>query len=323
VRPRANPGAREASFERINYSIRPAKSTERRMMVEAFGHLAAIAPLTEYQYIGFGSTFFIDFKLLHRQLGIRSMISIEKEIEKRERFLFNRPFSCVKMHFGTAGEYLSTNWRRSRRSIIWLDYDYRLDNDVLADIDRVIERAASGTFLAITVDADLGRSRDIWPDIDRELGLDRLPGWVDGKRRSLMGWGLARAYLEIADSSLRATLQRARPGWRWHQVLHFRYADGARMLTLGGVLVSPDPGESARFEACRFDQLPFYRPGADAFEIRVPNLTGAEIATLSRRLPGLTARDRGRLRKLAISDQDVDDYQALYRYVPQFVESQA
>ena len=30
-----------ASFEKINYAIRPAKSTERRMMIEAFGRLSA------------------------------------------------------------------------------------------------------------------------------------------------------------------------------------------------------------------------------------------------------------------------------------------
>jgi hypothetical protein len=118
-----------ASFERINYAIRPAKSTERRMMIEAFGRLASFYPLHSYQYVGFGSTFFIDFVWLHRQYGIKHMTSVEIEETKRTHF------------FGSP----TMKWRRP--AIIWLDYDKPLDEEVIADIDRVIERVYLGAFL--------------------------------------------------------------------------------------------------------------------------------------------------------------------------------
>ena len=68
-----------SSYQKINYSIRPAKSAERKMLCELIQHLSVFHKLSDYQYIGFGSTYFTDFSLFHRNLGINKMISIEKD----------------------------------------------------------------------------------------------------------------------------------------------------------------------------------------------------------------------------------------------------
>src|SRR5690606_4978275 len=81
------------SFRRIDYSIRPAKYAERRMLCDIFRKLAAFEPVEHYRYVGFGSVWFADFMLFHRALGIRHMLSIEQAVGSRERFEANKPFN--------------------------------------------------------------------------------------------------------------------------------------------------------------------------------------------------------------------------------------
>ena len=77
------------SYEQVNYTIRPAKCVERKMMCEAFSRLSVFGSLKTYRYIGFGSTYFTDFTLFHRALDMNNMVSIEKDEEKAARFDFN------------------------------------------------------------------------------------------------------------------------------------------------------------------------------------------------------------------------------------------
>jgi hypothetical protein len=310
------------SFEKINYSIRPAKATQRRMLVEALGRLTPIDSLSKYQYIGFGSTFFLDFKMIHRQYGIKKLTSVERERDKRPRFDFNKPFSCIDMYYGTAAEFfISERIDWDRRAIIWLDYDYRMDGTVLADIDRVAESARPGSLLLVTVDAQLPKANERQKLLEEELELSKLLEWVGGKMSRLGDWGLAHAYWGHAKTNLESTLRKRRPECKWHQLFNFHYQDGHKMLTFGGLLV--DEEVKKVIKQCRFKELPYFRPQAEALEIAVPNLTEPEMHKLAQRMPNLTKRNRKPLTRLAIEDVDIDNYRLLYRYLPRFIESQA
>ena len=311
-----------SSFEKINYSIRPAKATQRGMLMEAVGRLAPIFPLSKYQYIGFGSTFFLDFKMIHRQYGIKRLTSVEREYEKKRRFDFNKPFSCIRMYYGTAAEFFTSqeiNW--DHPAIIWLDYDYRLKGSVMADIDRVVEEARPGSLLVVTVDAELPEAKTLRQLLGKEVDISKLLEIVGGRVSALADWGLAHAYWTLASRALESTLRTRRPECEWKQLFHFRYQDGHRMLTFGGLLV--DKKVKREVKQCRFKELPYFCPGKDAFEIAVPNLTEPEMHRLAQRMPNLTKRNRKPLTHLAIEDVDIDNYQLLYRYLPRFVESQA
>ena len=80
------------SFKRIDYSLRPAKHAERRMLCDIFRRLRPFGRVENYVYVGFGSIWFSDFMLMHRSLGIKDMISIEHSIESRDRIEDNKPF---------------------------------------------------------------------------------------------------------------------------------------------------------------------------------------------------------------------------------------
>src|SRR4051812_32120603 len=111
------------SYERINYALRPAKSVERKMMVEAFRRLSEFRLVDTYRYIGFGSTYFADFQLIHKSLNIQAMKSIERDVENRARFEFNKPFRCIEMEFGESNLVLPTLPWADIPTIAWLDYD--------------------------------------------------------------------------------------------------------------------------------------------------------------------------------------------------------
>ena len=74
----------------INYELRPAKFTERKMLLAVLTRICAFYD-SPYQYIGFGGLDYTDFKLFHKELYIDKMISIEggRKISK-ERTVFNR-----------------------------------------------------------------------------------------------------------------------------------------------------------------------------------------------------------------------------------------
>lgn len=306
------------SFEKIDYSLRPAKSTERWMLLEALGRLSVFAPLATYQYVGFGSPFFVDFRLFHRRLAITRMVSIEKEVDYRARFEFNKPFDCIEMLWGDSAEMLSeVDW--SLPTIAWLDYDYKLETSVLGDLDRVADKAKHGDCLIATVDAD--------PPTDEagvgiiEDGLGEL-GERLGSPESLAPWGLATHFYELMDSIMQRALRERGTGLTWIQLWHFHYRDSARMLTYGGVFV--DDGKQWVIEDAGFDDMPFtVRTGDEPFVILIPKLTLAETGRIDKFMPDSTQSAVDDLGILKVGPDQVKRYAAIYRHAPAFHETQA
>jgi hypothetical protein len=48
-----------------------------------------------------GSPYFVDFILFHKYLNINDLVSIEREVSKKERFEFNIPYSGIKNEIWT------------------------------------------------------------------------------------------------------------------------------------------------------------------------------------------------------------------------------
>ena len=140
------------SYSKINYRVRPAKSIQRKMLCDAFLRLSFFEPVENYRYVGFGATTFVDFILFHKILGIKDMISIEKNEKDKARFEFNNPFHCICIKYGNSSNVLSSlDW--DRKTVVWLDYDNPLTDSVLADIAYISRNLVSGSILVVTVDA--------------------------------------------------------------------------------------------------------------------------------------------------------------------------
>lgn len=322
-----------SSYERINYSLRPAKQIERKMLVEAFRKLAEFGALDSYRYIGFGSIYFSDFSLVHKALGIPEMISIEKDEDVKERFLFNRPFGCIEMRFGHATKILpNLSW--DQRTILWLDYDGTLTADVLSDIDIFITNAAPGSVIVVTVNAEPAprrlpkRSSEVRQalegavrDLRRRIGENKVPKDVDG--RSLRKWGTAKLYRRIINNQILETLS-VRNGARskgnkllFQQLFNFHYADGMKMLTVGGIVF--DQGQEGTLAKCMFERLDFVKEGEGEYKIEVPKLTYRELHHLDKQLP---EKDMTQLEMSGIPEADCERYSQVYRFFPTFAETE-
>ena len=321
-----------SSSVKINYILRPAKSIERKMLVEAFQRLEPFGAVSAYRYIGFGSFYFSDFMLFHKRLGVTNMLSIERDVDNLERFNFNKPFNCIGIRFGESNDILpQLDW--DIKSIIWLDYDNKLNQNVLTDISFICTNIIPGSMFLVSVNVH-PEFPENQPDDPRELNeyrynklverVGELNVPIDIAGKDLAGWNLSDICKQIIRNKIdEAISNRNGPKLEenkinFKQLFHILYQDGARMLTFGGIFI--DNSQDAIFSSCDFLRLPFVCPADDKpYIIEVPNLTFKEIRHLNSQLP---LKDGETLIGDAIPDIDLTRYKEIYRYFPAFAETE-
>ncbi len=314
-----------ASFRNIDYSLRPAKHAERKMLSEIFRRLRPFDSVEDYAYVGFGSLWFSDFSLFHRALGIHNMTSIERERSAQARIDANRPYSTIKMHYDESAVILpQLDW--SKKSFVWLDYDDPITNDMLLDAQTIANHAISGTVLAISVQCHQAKevqeaaSDNSGPSAialfrDR-FGRELVPAEV--AEMDLYSWKFAtlsrRMFFSQIDKMLAArnTSLGTFDKLQFHPICEIEYKDGAKMTTLVGIVTSV--ADMGTVQQCKFDSLDFLNANGKPIRIDVPILTVREIRHLERQLPKTaTPLDYG-----SIPVKDADQFAEFYRYLPNF-----
>lgn len=319
------------SYRKINYDLRPAKSIERKMFCEAIRRLIIFSDLSKYRYVGFGSTFFTDFLLIHKSLGINNLISIEKNKEDKKRFEFNCPYKCVELEFGDANDVLpEISW--AKKTILWLDYDDPLKESMLTDIGTFISRAQTGSIILITIDVkpdesieqDAKKSR--YEQLTERITKTKIP--IDVEEKDLDGENYPRVCYNIVNNEIDEILSKRNGGLEnkliYKQLFNFYYQDSSPMLSIGGILYAEN--DEKKIEKCQFHKIDFIRCEKDKYEpykIDVPNLTLRERRYLDKMMP---SKNISKLKKKAkpvfLTKKMVEAYSKIYRYVPNFVEAE-
>jgi hypothetical protein len=336
-----------ASYKFVNYSLRPAKAIERKMICELMRRLSVFAPIDTYSYIGFGSIFFTDFVLFHRSLGITKMCSIEKDAEVADdaeiqnRFEFNKPFSCIDIQYGTAADRLgelADYW--AKKTVVWLDYDGRLSDQYISDLGIVTQKAVPGSLVMLSVNVKADEVPNTFKGTAKEYRFKRLqkflgrPNIPTGTQEiNLSTDELIKLYHQILDGAVKYGISQrngaAPPSEQVtaHQVINFRYQDGAPMLTLGWIIT--DPSQATSLSSIDDKALPFVRNGVTPFNINVPSLTLKEISWLDSILhtdidsDGTILPPKPHEKRLTpeLDKEDVFEYKQVYRYFPTFAEA--
>jgi len=321
---------------RIDYSIRPCKHMERLMMAEAFQRFHHFRPIEDYVYVGFGGLLFVDFILFHRRVGIKQMVSIEKDALNRARYENNRPMRCIKQEFGSS-ETVLPHLDYSNPIFAWLDFDGQVDVAGLDSISEVVRRATSGSALSVTFNAYAGKFANDDDDdadpIDRSeavrtylanaVGKDRVPYSLPVNALALrrMPVTVKRICEEEIKRALAVRNASIEPESSDRvfakQIMFFTYDDGNQMVTITWVIYKAS--DTARLEDCHFDSLPFTKAENISYHIRRPILTLKEIRHLDSLLPH---EDEAGLimdaERLGIPDGDVLKYRETYRYFPTY-----
>lgn len=315
-----------ASFRRIDYSLRPAKHAERRMLCDLYRRLTPFSRIENYVYVGFGSIWFSDFSLFHRSLGIKKMISIEKSTTAEKRIEENKPFRIPVIYSHSKDALPKLEW--SKHHLLWLDYDDPLCPEMLHDMQTVASRAMSGTVLTISVqcsqapqvaEADSDSQSDSPNALSRFINLfgrERVPhGTVE---TDLYSWRLGRLSRKLVTQEIEAGLAIRNSSshenqMRFKQICEIEYEDGAKMTTLVGIFYSPE--EAHLIDQCHFETLDFLATSLKPIRINVPKLTVRELKKLESQLP---LGEGNNLQIGHIPQSDADNFVSLYRYLPNF-----
>ena len=305
---------------KVDYSLRPAKSTVRQMVVETLGRLGPLVPVDRYRYVGMGSIYFRDFQIVHRRLGINDMITIEGNRRAEERVRFNLPLACIELIMDDTSRALPQIPIEDGPHILWLDYESRVNQGVLSDADETAGRCASKSVLIVTVNAERpdGDERERWLS---EFGDERPePSQPHTKAEyALFSYRVLRERIDAALDSRNA----ARPKKlhvKFHQMFHMIHADGVQMLTFGGVLVAET--DRQQLKDCGIGSLEFTRPGEKPYRIKIPRLTRREVLHLLSKMPNTHVDVEDAASKVGIPASEVRELAAVYRHAPLFVEAE-
>jgi hypothetical protein len=311
------------SFDRIDYSIRPAKYAERRMLRDVFRRVAPFGPPEDYLYVGMGSVWFADFSLFHRSLGIKDMISIESATKALQRVKDNAPFR-IELAAGRSETELP-KMELKRRCLIWLDYDDALSPNMLQDLRTVASRVESGSVLAITVRAERAREVDQENADADETGrtaLERFKSTFARARipQNLDGYDLAgRPFAALSRSILSSEIETAlvarsrkeEDEINFHPICSFNYADGVLMTTTVGMFCAAT--DTPTYATCDFGSLPFVHADQSVFTITVPKITTREFRLLEAQMPSDLPVALG-----SIPEREAENFGRLYRYLPNY-----
>ena len=306
------------SYEKVQYEFRPAKQVERRMLLDAFQRLTAAGfAIQDYQYTGLGSIYFIDFIMFHRYLGIRHMLSVEYSPDVEKRVKFNRPFRLVKIEIGDIADQIP-QLSPDRRHILWLDYDHVLTKDVVDAVVLASSHLSCGSLLLVTVDVEPPGLPEEGPDEWRIHFLNEARRFLGPRPETTM---FGKSKLPSLNASiLKKAIDEGLTGRAevsFCPLFHFLYADGHEMLSLGGMITSPE--EARKLEALNKKELPFLREdlGGVPYRIRVPLVTRKERLYLEAAMP---RRKDWKPKEFELKREDIEAFSNIYKYYPAYTE---
>lgn len=310
-----------ASFDSINYSLRPSKHIERALIFDGVRMLQKDFDCSDQIYVGFGSIWFVDFQLAHRALGIKDMRSIEADEVGYSRALFNRPFKTIEVSNQPSGEALPLLFDdeaiNKRPWLIWLDYDCALNEEIIDDARSIIERAPPNSIYLLTFSATPQAYGKPNQRVER---LRQLLGGIvpDGMaKETCSAENLAETLASLTtDFLVSVATAAARPGG-FRPAFNVVYTDSVTMVTVGGVL--PAHGAVPAIKATIGHPK---WPGNVKGRIEAPHLTLREAAILQSQLPRKTKLSRKAINRLGfdLREEQIASFEKYYLHYPSFAQ---
>lgn len=315
------------SFEKVNYSLRPSKSIQRGLIFDGLRAIKERLALSNPVYVGLGSVWFSDFLMAHSTLDVWDMVSIEANDIAFERAKFNCPFATVDVRKGEAGVVipdLKHDAKYGQRPwIVWLDYDYELNESVCQDVAFLNRNAPENSVVIFTFNAHEGNYGS--PVDKRRSRIIELLGRVVSDDEPKIDFKNKHGNLEkrlakgVIDYMVSDAVKCGREGGVV-PAFNLRYRDGSPMVTVGGILPSKQNRAAAEelVESERWDYI------SEAL-IAAPNLTMLEVAHLQKLLPSEVPLTRRAVQDLGfdLNEEQVQSFQKYYKYFPLFAQISA
>jgi hypothetical protein len=311
-----------STAKHIAYNLRPSKQAERRILVDLLkcANEAGVT-ISDCRYVGMGGSLFYDFHLIHRFLGVKKMVSLERSPEMYRRSVFNCPYDFIKVKNTTVAEFIAADLDKTR-TIYWLDYDDGIGPDITADIISLGTRLRPGGFAFVTVYAEPPGF------LEKETPEGRLDYFVNNLGE--FSAGLTKDNMENSEFSTTihgilmsafSSAFSARRDGRFRPLFQVQYKDSTTMITVGGCFCGQKPG--SKVERRIKKDLPFLMSKTLPYKIKHLNLTEKERAlfdiAVTRALS--SSKQSNQLRELGFKDKDFEFYRELIRFLPRYYES--
>jgi hypothetical protein len=316
-----------ASYNQFNYNYRPAKAMERKLFIELLKEMYGITGLATATYIGLGSIFFSDFRLVHKELGISKMINIELNKADQERFEYNKPYACIELLWGMSTDVLPTlDWEGTK--IIWLDYDGSLKKYMIEDVEIIFSTLQPDSFYFVTCNSSMQRfyskqlNKHDEQQFVQEFGnyspFGLTSEMLTNKNSPLLIREILNSQIKHTIDLRNAAILEDSEKLIYIQLLLISYQDGAPMFSTGGVLKRKK--DLRKFVRESFMSLPYIRTGEEILDIESPILTNSEINLINAFLPNKVKTFMTTRELQFIPETAKERYYNLYRYYPSFVE---
>ena len=318
-----------ASSDVVNYATRPNKAVERRLVFEVLSALSPSLDLSNYQYVGLGAPWFVDFIMAHKILSISDMVSIERDHVTASRAFYNRPYGCVRVIEGDSFSVLPGLDLEARPLLAWMDYDSGPEGPVLDDLATLLQRACTGSVIVVTLNAHRGRL----PTHDEEG--EEYGGFGD-RMRSLFGNLVPQVLPKgaaqtsgyppyLASVLFRHMHRQIRKSGRNTEDLcalfNIGYEDSAPMVTVGGVITDKGRALALR-ETVVANGMGKLMDEGRHLRIAVPPLTLKEKWGLDQLLPRDSVPTEEDVERVGfmLKPSQMEAYFRFYRYYPTFGE---
>ena len=312
-----------SSAKFVSYDLRPAKQTERRIILDTL-QIATDSGLStpKYRYVGMGGNRFYDFLLMHKYLGTSNMISLEHDKNMYDQACFNQPYKFIEVKNINTQEFID-NDDYDGNSIYWFDYDGALSDEITADINSMGTKLNLGDFFFITIFAGVPNY------LDKMSSSERL-SWFKDKfgnlasevtREDVTNVNYFKANYKIVMAAIKNAFAYSDEA-NFISYLKIKYQDTKPMITIGGVLTTSNVQEKLlnNFR----EKMPFLNASSGKlFDLKVPNVTEKErllfdLATTNKRT---NSKEMNHLLKLGFKPKDMSNYSSMLRYLPRYVET--
>lgn len=237
----------EMSGTSIPYHLRQNKIIDRYSFIDLLLQVNKIHKISEYTYIGFGGHSLEDFKFIHNQFGVRSMISIEEDEQVFRRQKFNQPISCMKRLQKSSRDFIN-GFIREDKTIIWLDYtEPKKIKDQIEEFQSVLQALSPLDIIKITLNANpsalVESESSLSADSLKEKRLEKLKARLENLfpeadiTSDLM---TQRNYPKAICLALKFAANSAlngQPDVYFQPLAVFAYGDGQQMVTVTGILL--------------------------------------------------------------------------------------
>ena len=312
------------------YHLRPNKYVDRFLFVNCLSKIGSVINLNAHRYIGFGSYLFDDFKLVHDQLNISSMVSLEANPAVFHRACYNTPYKCIRVINQTSTDYIAGDDWGNKRSIIWLDYtnpaEIAQQFSDIASLTNIMERH---DIFRVTFNANVSSlGRPDGTDLTlSEYRLEKLKARI-GEHLPIDITADCITTLQYPVVILRC-LKKMIEGLFIETPLDKRfvlplfstvYKDGQTMVTFTGIVLDSHSEEKKfkkLFRDLEYVNFEWDKPST----ICIPELTVKEMIEMNKLLPAKNAKKQ--LEKsfsfvFDNTDYEVDSYISYYKHYPSF-----